>query len=134
MPTATSSIRILINLVRNAIQALENRDDESMPAQDGAVTINAWRTGAVVTLEVRDNGPGIPERSRARLFEAFQSSGRGGGVGLGLTIAAELARAHGGALHLHATGVDGTVFHVTIPDRVSELHAGRRGERRVAEG
>ncbi|CAN5289854.1 HAMP domain-containing sensor histidine kinase [soil metagenome] len=126
--------RVLINLVQNAVQALEQRAlDGSWPA-DGAVTLSAWRTGAVVTLEVKDNGPGIPKRARARLFEAFQSSGRSGGTGLGLTIAAELSRAHGGALHLHATGPEGTIFHVTIPDRIGELHTGRRGERRAAEG
>jgi signal transduction histidine kinase len=93
------------------------------------VTIRSWREGSVVTIEVTDNGPGIPERVRPKLFEAFQSAAKPGGVGLGLAIAAELIRAHGGEIRLAGTGPEGTVFHVTVPDRVGELRPGRRGER-----
>ena len=120
--------RVLTNLLRNAIQALETQDD----GMDGRVIISAWREGAVVVVEVRDNGPGIPERVRPRLFEAFQSAAKPGGVGLGLTIAAELIRAHGGEIRLHMTGPEGTIFHVVVPDAVVELRPGRRGARNRA--
>lgn len=120
--------RVLTNLLRNAIQALEQQQGE----QDGRVVISSWREGAVVVIEVRDNGPGIPERVRPRLFEAFQSAAKPGGVGLGLAIAAELVRAHGGEIRLHGTGPGGTVFHVVVPDAVAELRPGRRGERNRA--
>ena len=103
-------------------------------APDGHVTISAWREGSVLTIEVRDNGPGIPERVRPKLFEAFQSAAKPGGVGLGLAIAAELIRAHGGEISLAGTGPGGTVFHVVVPDRVVELRPGRRGERRAGPG
>ncbi len=116
--------RILMNLLRNAIQALETR-----PA-DGHIQLRAWREGSVVTIEVRDDGPGIPERVRPKLFEAFQSAAKSGGVGLGLAIAADLARAHGGDIRLHETGPGGTVFHISVPDQVVELRPGRRGQRR----
>ena len=88
--------RILTNLARNAIQAIEGAQAEDERAPDGAVTLRAWREGTIVTIEVGDTGPGIPERVRAHLFEAFQSAARPGGTGLGLAIAAELTRAHGG--------------------------------------
>jgi signal transduction histidine kinase len=120
--------RVLTNLLRNAIQALEQQEG----AEDGRVIISSWREGAVVVIEVKDNGPGIPERVRPRLFEAFQSAAKPGGVGLGLAIAAELIRAHGGEIRLHATGPEGTVFHVTVPDAVVELRPGRRGARNRA--
>jgi signal transduction histidine kinase len=120
--------RVLTNLLRNAIQALESQD----AAEDGRVTVSSWREGAVVVIEVKDNGPGIPERVRPRLFEAFQSAARPGGVGLGLAIAAELIRAHGGEVRLQGTGPRGTVFHVVVPDAVVELRPGRRGERNRA--
>ena len=120
--------RVLTNLLRNAIQAVEG--GESRAARpEGRVTISSWREGSVVTIEVGDNGPGIPERVRPRLFEAFQSAAKPGGVGLGLAIAAELIRAHGGEIRLARTGPEGTVFHVAIPDRVVELRPGRRGAR-----
>lgn len=120
--------RVLTNLLRNAIQALESQEG----GQDGRVIISSWREGAVVVIEVRDNGPGIPERIRPKLFEAFQSAAKPGGVGLGLAIAAELIRAHGGEIRLHGTGPTGTIFHVVVPDAVVELRAGRRGARNRA--
>ena len=121
--------RVLTNLLRNAIQALDGAAD---PRTEGCITLRAWREGSVVTLEVRDNGPGIPERIRPKLFEAFQSAAKSGGVGLGLAIAADLVRAHGGEIRLQGTGPEGTVFLVAIPDRVVELRPGRRGEGRGA--
>jgi signal transduction histidine kinase len=81
-------------------------------------------------MEVKDNGPGVPERVRDKLFEAFLSAARPGGTGLGLAIAAELVRAHGGEIKLHATGETGTSFILVIPDSVAELRTGRRGERK----
>ena len=121
--------RVLTNLLRNAIQAIEGAEDEPGQMTEGHVTLGAWREGSVLTIEVKDNGPGIPARVRPRLFEAFQSAAKPGGVGLGLAIAAELIRAHGGEIRLAGTGEGGTVFHVAGPDRVVELRPGRRGER-----
>lgn len=122
--------RVLTNLTRNAIQALEAAQTENPDAPDGSITIRAWREGSVVTIEVKDNGPGVPERVRDKLFEPFQSAARSGGTGLGLAIAAELVRAHGGEIRLHATGETGTSFIITFPDSVAELRTGRRGERK----
>jgi signal transduction histidine kinase len=121
--------RVLTNLLRNAIQAVESLQEQGEETPEGQVAIRSWREGSVVIVEIRDNGPGIPERVRPRLFEAFQSAAKSGGVGLGLAICAELVRAHGGEIHLEATGPEGTVFHVTVPDSVAELRVGRRGER-----
>lgn len=124
--------RVLTNLLRNAIQALEGQIGEDGALPDGRVVISSWREGAVVVIEVRDNGPGVPERVRPKLFEAFQSAAKPGGVGLGLAIAAELIRAHGGDIRLKGTGPEGTVFHVVVPDAVVELRPGRRGARNRA--
>jgi len=123
--------RVLTNLLRNAIQAIAAAHSGDPKAPDGTVTLRSWREGSVVTIEVKDNGPGVPERIRPKLFEAFQSAGQGG-TGLGLAIAAELVRAHGGDVKLASTGPEGTCFTVTVPDTVAELRAGRRGERQPA--
>ena len=110
--------RVLLNLVRNAAQALEG-----LPRGDAAtmqIRITGRREGSVAIIEVSDTGPGIPARTREHLFEAFQTSGRPGGSGLGLTIAAELVRAHGGEIHL-VEGTIGATFRIAIPDRPVEL-------------
>jgi signal transduction histidine kinase len=118
-------LRVLINLARNAMQALESRAPND-PARD-QIRVTGRRQGAVVMIEVADTGPGFPEKARAHLFEAFQGSTRTGGTGLGLAIAAELVRAHGGEIRL-AEGTIGAAFHIVIPDRAVELEA-RRNER-----
>jgi signal transduction histidine kinase len=121
-------LRVLINLTRNAVQALETREPND-PARD-QIRITGRREGAVVVIEVADTGPGFPAKAREHLFEAFQGSTRTGGTGLGLAIASELVRAHGGEIRL-AEGTIGAAFHIIIPDRAVELEA-RRHERASA--
>jgi signal transduction histidine kinase len=117
--------RVLVNVVRNAVQALEARGQKD-PARD-QIRITGRREGSVVVLEVSDTGPGVPEKARAHLYQAFQGSTRAGGTGLGLAIAAELVRAHGGEIKL-VPGTIGATFHITIPDGAVDLNS-RRGER-----
>ena len=114
--------RILLNLARNALQALESRAARD-PGRD-QIRITGRREGAVVVIEVSDTGPGFSERAQAHLFEAFQGSTRTGGAGLGLAIAAELIRAHGGEIRL-VEGTIGATLRLTIPDRAVELSAHR---------
>jgi signal transduction histidine kinase len=118
-------LRVLINLARNALQALEGRAPND-PARD-QIRITGRREGAVVIIEVADTGPGFSDQARAHLFEAFQGSTRSGGAGLGLVIADELVRAHGGEITL-VDGIIGATFHLKIPDRPIPLHE-RRNER-----
>jgi signal transduction histidine kinase len=105
--------RVLLNLVRNAAQALES------PASM-QIRVTGRREGAVAILEVSDTGPGVPAKARDHLFEAFRSSSRPGGSGLGLAIAAELVRAHDGDIHI-VEGTLGATFRIVIPDRPVEL-------------
>ena len=116
--------RILGNLVRNAVQALEQADGLSRPA---TVAVTARRDGGRVLIDVSDSGPGVPPRSRENLFRAFQGSSKKGGTGLGLAIAAELVAAHGGSLRLLETtpaGAEtGAVFRIELPDRSPALRA-----------
>ncbi len=104
--------RILTNLGRNAIQAIESQGDNA----HGKINVKAWREGRRVFVEVRDNGPGVPPKARANLFVAFQGSSRKGGTGLGLAIASELVAAHGGTLRLLDTA-EGAAFLIELPDR-----------------
>jgi len=118
-------LRVLINLVRNSVQALVARAPND-PERD-QISIVGRREGAVVVLQVSDTGPGLPERARAHLFEPFQGAARRGGTGLGLVIAAELIQAHGGEIRL-LEGTLGAAFRVVIPDRPVALNE-RRAER-----
>ena len=95
------------------------RPDETTICQ---IRIAGKREGSVTIIEVSDSGPGVPEKAREHLFEAFQSSARRGGTGLGLTIAAELVRAHGGQIRLVDANI-GATFRIEIPDRPVDIHA-----------
>jgi signal transduction histidine kinase len=117
--------RVILNIARNAMQALEARAPNE-PGRD-QLRVTGQREGAVAVIEIADTGPGVSERARAHLFEAFQGSTRPGGSGLGLAIAAELVRAHGGEIRL-ADGTIGATFRIIIPDRAVDIGA-RRGER-----
>jgi len=104
--------RILVNLMRNARQAIE-----SDPAREkkGRITVRAEARDGVVALRITDDGPGIPERLAGRLFEPFVSGRASEGTGLGLTISRELAANHGGELRLLGTGPEGTTFELRLP-------------------
>lgn len=119
--------RVLLNLARNAVEALTARAPND-PVRD-QIRITGRREGAVAVIELSDTGPGFSQKAREHLFEAFQGSTRSGGTGLGLAIAAELVRAHGGEIRL-IEGTIGATFHLTIPDRAIELSA-RRGRARA---
>ncbi len=99
--------RVLMNLARNAIQA--------MPG-GGAMTLTAECGPDGVVMDFGDNGPGLPEKAKAHLFEAFTGAARAGGTGLGLAIAKELVVAHGGELSLVSSDGDGTRFRIDLPD------------------
>ncbi len=102
--------RVLLNVMRNSVEALSRAKTAA-----AAIVISGERDRGRVLIRVADNGPGIPERIRGRLFNAFQASERSGGTGLGLPVAEELVRLHGGSIVLDET-VTGATFLVTIPD------------------
>jgi signal transduction histidine kinase len=106
--------RVLLNLMRNSVQALTQAgaDLDGRPA----LAVRAERDNGSVILRVADNGPGVPERARAHLFQAFRGSVTPGGTGLGLAVAAELVRLHGGSIALEPSDT-GAVFRVTLPGR-----------------
>lgn len=108
--------RILVNLFRNARQAIEQNPREGVP---GWVQVAGFERDGRQVIEIADNGPGIPDKARDKLFQPFVGSARAGGTGLGLAIARDIARAHGGELELVRTGADGAAFELMLPGAAS---------------
>ncbi len=103
--------RVIINLVRNARQAM-------VAAQgNGEIFLRAEHTPSGAEIKVCDTGPGLPKAAKEKLFQPFQGSVRKGGTGLGLAIAAELVRGHGGTLELAETSESGTCFRIYLPQK-----------------
>ena len=98
----------VINLLVNARQVVGEQGEVRLVSRAGA-------SGEAV-VEVRDNGPGVPEEAREKIFEVFYSS-RGGGTGLGLPIARQIVERHGGTIELDSTEGKGTTFRIRLPRR-----------------
>ncbi|MDD9718876.1 HAMP domain-containing sensor histidine kinase [Dinoroseobacter sp. PD6] len=109
--------RVITNLVRNARQAIE------ATGQPGEICVAAREEDAEWVVCIRDSGPGLPPKARDNLFTAFQGGVRKGGTGLGLVIAAELVRGHGGALDLVRSDESGTEFALRLPRNSAILDA-----------
>ena len=88
--------------------------------------------GETLSILFEDNGPGIPDPIREKLFLPFQLSGNGGGSGLGLAIARDIARAHGGSLSLAYTGTKGSGFRCELPCPLDSESAQNRDGNRAA--
>lgn len=100
--------QLLLNLAQNALAAIEQS------GRAGTLTLAARSAGSSVVLGVRDDGVGIPEETRDKIFDLFYST-RKGGTGLGLAIAQRIVRDHGGRLDLDSTPGVGTVISVSLP-------------------
>ncbi len=99
--------QVLLNLLRNALEAvaeLEQRD----------VALVAETHDGMVRISVIDNGPGLPEDVKARLFQPFVSTKKTG-MGMGLSICHDIATAHDGRLWAEANPEGGTIFRLILP-------------------
>ncbi|CAH1652405.1 Histidine kinase [Hyphomicrobiales bacterium] len=108
--------RVLLNLCRNALQAMEQHPPVGEPRRLVLTARRDSERPSAVTIDIIDNGPGVAEKARGKLFEAFQGTTRAGGSGLGLAIAAELVHLHGGDITLEPSE-KGAHFRIVIPDR-----------------
>jgi signal transduction histidine kinase len=102
-------VQVLLNLLLNANQALAGRPDARVVAESA-------REGHSVIVQVRDNGPGVAEQHRERVFDPFFTTrAPGEGTGLGLSIAFDIVREHGGELELGAAPEGGASFTIRLP-------------------
>jgi signal transduction histidine kinase len=99
--------RCLVNLITNAF--------DSCPLSEGVVTVSTKRTGKKeVLLSVSDNGRGMNEKTKAEMFELFETSKPGSGSGLGLPTVADIVRKHNGKIEIDSSPGKGTNFKLFI--------------------
>jgi signal transduction histidine kinase len=104
--------RALYNLLLNACEAA--------PGSEGRVLVTIERAGHAVTIAVSDNGPGIAEPIRDKLFHPFVSFGKENGTGLGLTVVQKIVQDHGGQVLLERSPDARTIFRITLPGRAPQ--------------
>jgi signal transduction histidine kinase len=116
---AKKLVRAVYNLVLNACQAARRGKGLAL------VTVRVEEDQQSIRIEVADNGPGVPESIRETMFLPFVSEGKESGLGLGLTLAQQIAQEHGGSIELKSapetrTGSAGSVFVITLPKNALE--------------
>jgi signal transduction histidine kinase len=99
--------RAFYNLLLNAAQAA--------PAAGGCVKVTVESANEKIAIRIADDGPGVPESIREKIFEPFVGFGKQRGTGLGLTIAKKVLQDHGGDLTLEETSQGRTVFLALLP-------------------
>jgi signal transduction histidine kinase len=106
-------VQVLVNLVGNACDAMQAL--VRLP-EGKLLRVRTGATGERVFIEIEDNGAGIPEELRERIFQPFfTTKDPGKGTGLGLTISRQIVREHGGDVGVRSRPGGGTVFRLTIP-------------------
>ena len=99
--------RAFFNLVLNACEAT--------PDVDNRVTVEVRTSKEAFEVRVSDEGSGVPENIRDRVFDPFVSSGKPNGTGLGLAIVSKIVSDHGGTVSVERTSQSGTVMLVKLP-------------------
>lgn len=103
--------RVLINLLLNACEVVR-RDT-------GSIDVALRRIGETLEIRVGDNGPGIADTVREKLFEPFVSYGKENGTGMGLTVVQKIVQDHGGEVSVERSSPEGTTFKITLPLRTA---------------
>ena len=105
--------QVFMNIINNAVQALGDRIDT---IKDPKITISTKASQDFVTIEIEDNGPGMPEHVKQRIFEPFfTTKAVGKGTGLGLSIVYSIIENHKGTLEVISEEDQGTLFKITLP-------------------
>ena len=108
--------RVFLNLVTNACQAIEEKRQKSDGDYDPQLRIASRRLEEQAEFCIRDNGPGIPEELRERIFEPFVTTKKTGeGTGLGLSLTTDILTRHGGSIHLDSEEGAFTEMRVVLP-------------------
>ena len=111
--------RVLLNIFNNAFYAVNERDKGQVARDKGwkpEVSVSTVHTAHEIILVIRDNGTGIAEDIKQKIFEPFYTTKPSGlGTGLGLSISADIIKAHGGNIKVTDNAEGGSTFTITLP-------------------
>ena len=103
--------RVLLNLYNNAFYTVNEKSKKQVPGYMPMVSVKTRRTGDIVKIAIKDNGQGIPEKIREKIFQPFfTTKPTGEGTGLGLSLSHDMVRAQGGEIRVVSKEGEGTSF------------------------
>ena len=108
--------RVLLNLLNNALYSVNEKQKQNFAGYEPTVTTNTKKTGNNVLITVADNGTGIPQKILDKIFQPFFTTKPAGqGTGLGLSLAYDIVKAHGGELKVETKEGEGSILTVYLP-------------------
>jgi C4-dicarboxylate-specific signal transduction histidine kinase len=110
--------QVLINLIQNAADALANSEEPK-------IAVRVYRKRKAACVAVIDNGTGIPDEIKTRIFDPLFTTKGENGLGLGLDICRRIVGDHDGELRCDSTLGEGTTFTIQLPLDPVELHETR---------
>ena len=108
--------RVILNLITNAFYAVTERKKLQPDNYEPIVSVSTKKTGTAIEINVKDNGPGIPQRVLDKIFQPFfTTKPTGQGTGLGLSLSYDIVKAHGGELKVETKEGEGSEFIIVLP-------------------
>ena len=108
--------RVILNLINNAFYAVTEKRNQNIPGYDSTVTVTTKRENGQIEIAVRDNGNGISQKNLDKIFQPFfTTKPTGQGTGLGLSLAYDIVKAHGGEIKVDTKEGEGTEFVIELP-------------------
>jgi two-component system, NtrC family, sensor kinase len=107
-------MRVMLNLLNNAFYAVHERSKTAGAGYLPCVSVTTKRIRNQVVITIRDNGTGIPENIRAKIFNPFFTTKSGSGTGLGLSFTHDVIKAHGGEIKVESKENEFTEFTITL--------------------
>jgi hypothetical protein len=108
--------RVLLNLFNNAFYAVNEKKKNADENYKPRVSVQTKKTNDKIEIRVIDNGNGVPRKLLDKIFQPFfTTKPTGQGTGLGLSLAYDIVKAHGGELKVHFNAEEGTIFTIELP-------------------
>lgn len=108
--------RVILNLINNAFYAVNEKGKQNLPGYEPTVIVSTKKTGNRVEIKVSDNGPGISEQIKEKIFQPFfTTKPTGQGTGLGLSLSYDIVKAHHGEIKIETKENAGTEFLIALP-------------------
>ncbi len=108
--------RVILNLINNAFYAVNEKRTTNDEQYEPMVTVNTKKLQGKIEISVKDNGNGIPDSIKEKIFQPFfTTKPTGSGTGLGLSLSYDIIKAHGGEIKVNSEEVEGTEFIIQLP-------------------
>ena len=109
--------RVILNLINNAFYAVNEKQKQSAEGgYEPTVTVSTKKTEKNIEIRIKDNGNGIPQKIMDKIFQPFfTTKPTGQGTGLGLSLAYDIIKGHGGEIKVSTKEYDGTEFIIVLP-------------------